>query len=62
MQNNKLIIARHNCGLTQKELAKRIGISERQYQRLEYGKSDGSLKTWKILSDILKVSIEDLNQ
>lgn len=60
MQNNKLIMARNNCKFTQKELAKMIGISVRQYQRLEYGESEGSLKIWKKISKFLNVSIENL--
>lgn len=60
MLNTKLINARHECELTQKELAKKIGISERQYQRLEHGDSEGSLRNWKKISNVLKIPIEEL--
>ena len=45
--------------LTQEELANKLGISTRQYQRLEAGTSDGSIKTWLKLKDILNAETID---
>jgi len=38
--------------LTQKQLAKILNITERQYRHLEAGTSDGSVKIWQQLSKI----------
>ena len=48
-----LIYLRKKRGFKQEELAKKLGISIRQYQRLEAGTSDGSIKIWLKLKDIL---------
>ncbi len=48
-----IINARQNKNLTQVEVAKILEVSERQYQRLEAGTSDGSIKIWRKLKDIL---------
>ncbi len=39
--------------LTQAEVAKAIRLTERQYSRLECGSSDGSVKTWIALKELL---------
>lgn len=39
--------------LTQADVAKAIGLTVRQYGRLEAGTSDGSVKTWKELKKLL---------
>ena len=41
-------------GFSQKELAEKLNISERQYQRLEAGTSDGSIALWQNLKIILQ--------
>ena len=51
---SKLINARKNKGYTQKELAKILDITERQYQRLESGTSNGAIPVWQNLVKILK--------
>jgi len=48
-----LIKLRQCKNLTQVELAKKLEISERQYQNLEAGTSDGSIKIWYKLKNIL---------
>lgn len=58
MRNN-LIKARQNKKLTQVELADKLKISTRQYQKLEAGTSDGSIKTWCKLKDILDAKTID---
>ena len=58
MRNN-LAKLRQNKKLTQVEIANKIGISERQYQYLEAGTSDGSIKIWRKLKDILNAETID---
>lgn len=48
-----LISLRQKRGLTQTEAALKIGITERQYQNLESGDSDGSVKVWQHLKELL---------
>ena len=54
-----LIYLRKKTGFKQEELANKLGISTRQYQRLEAGTSDGSIKTWLKLKDILNAETID---
>jgi DNA-binding XRE family transcriptional regulator len=53
-----LIQARAEKELTQLELSKLVGTSERNYQYLEAGTSNGSLSLWKKLSNVLGKSID----
>lgn len=55
-----LINVRKSKKLTQAETAKLIGITDRQYQRLEAGTSDGSVKVWQRLSELFNKSIDRL--
>lgn len=55
-----LIITRKNNNLTQIDIAKKVGISERQYRSLEAGTSDGSIKIWQKLKLILNKPIDFL--
>ncbi len=55
-----LIEKRKNKGLTQKEVARELGISERQYQNIEAGTSNGKTRYWFRLSEILGAKVEDL--
>lgn len=57
-----LITARKKAGYTQKYIAKLLEISEQQYQRLEAGTSDGSLKLWQKLKALLGMSIDELTE
>lgn len=54
-----LINARKRQGYTQSELANKLGITERQYQRLEAGTSDGSIQVWQNLKIILRTKSID---
>ena len=56
----KLFEKRKEKGFTQKELARELGISERQYSRIEAGTSNGKTLYWFRLSEILGAKIEDL--
>ena len=59
MRNN-LITARKEKDFTQKTLAKMLDITERHYQALEAGTSNGSTKLWENLSQVLSKSIDYL--
>ncbi len=45
---------RKKRGFSQEEIDEKLGISARQYQRLEAGTSDGSVALWLNLKAILK--------
>ena len=51
----KLKAARKAAGLTQQAVAERLGISVRQYQRMEDGTSTGAFHHWDALEDLLWV-------
>lgn len=55
-----LIAKREQEKLTQAETAKATGITTRQYQSLEAGTSDGSVKVWQKLKDLFNTSIDTL--
>lgn len=59
IMRKNLIDARKKNSYTQKELAQLINLSERQYQSLEAGTSDGSIKTWQKLKAILHAETID---
>ena len=46
--------------ITQEELAELLNITPRQVQRIESGESRPSLKTLKLLIEILEISDEDV--
>ena len=46
--------------ITQEELAELLNITPRQVQRIESGASRPSLKTLKLLIEILEISDEDV--
>ena len=47
--------ARKDKGLTQKQVADYLCITERSYQRLECGKTLGSIKHWDTLEDLFGI-------
>jgi len=47
-------------GYTQRDMSSLIGITERQYQNLEYGDSFGSEATWDKLEGVLGVPWQTL--
>ena len=61
MRNN-LIECRCKKGFTQKQFAEKLNITERQYQRIEQGQSDGSIKLWIKIKSLLAQSIDFLIQ
>ena len=57
---NKVKIFRNKKQLTQKELALKAQISERQLQRIEEGEQDPKMSTVVKLAVALEVSLTDL--
>lgn len=47
--------ARQEAGMTQQEVADRLGISLRQYQRMESGISVGDVSLWDMLEDMFNI-------
>lgn len=60
MLRNKLKAARKKADLTQTEVAKHLRITVRQYQAIEAGTSDGSIKVWRKLSELFHETIDSL--
>jgi len=52
--------AREKCGLSQVELAHRLGVSEPTYRRYERSPEVMSLQTARRLADVLGVEFTDL--
>lgn len=59
MRNN-LRKCRTALGYTQKQLADKLEITERQYQRIESGEQDGTIKLWEKIKVLLAQSIDYL--
>jgi DNA-binding XRE family transcriptional regulator len=55
-----LRVFREYRGYTQVQLAEKIGLTQTSIADLEKGKSKGSIDTWKELSSVLNVDIDDL--
>ena len=55
MLRPKLQAARVRAGLTQQDLADRLGLSLRHYQKIEYAELNGSFAVWDALEDLLGV-------
>lgn len=47
--------ARKEKGLTQQQMADKLEISLRHYQKIEYGEIGGSFDVWDALEDILGI-------
>ena len=60
MKNIKLIDRRNKIGLTQVEVAKKAGVSERAYQSYEAGKRQPNVQTAKLIAKVLKSTVEKL--
>lgn len=44
--------ARQDAGMTQKQVAEYLGITESHYQKIEYGNVLGKINTWDMLEDL----------
>ncbi|MCX4299174.1 MAG: helix-turn-helix transcriptional regulator [Lachnospiraceae bacterium] len=47
--------ARQKAGMTQKQVAEYLGITEQHYQRIEYGTTMGKIALWDKLEDLFNV-------
>ncbi len=54
--------ARRAAGLTQQNVADRLGIGLRQYQRIEAGDSSGDYPHWDALEDLLGIHQRKLRE
>lgn len=59
MQRTALKYFRIQHGLTQEQMAKRIGFSRNQYQRVETGEQNVSLKFLVALSNAFGMSLDE---
>ena len=44
--------ARQNAGMTQQQMADRLNLNLRHYQKIEYGEITGSFEIWDALEKI----------
>lgn len=58
--STKLKLVREKSGLTQVEVAKKAGITETSYQRIEYGTQTPSLHTAILIATALNSTVEHL--
>lgn len=54
--------ARKEKGLTQQAVADHLGMSLRQYQRIEDGVANGTFKTWDSLEDLFNIHQRKLRE
>jgi len=54
--------ARKRKGLTQRDIARLLNITVRQYGAIESGASNGSVKVWQEIKRVLGGTIDDLLQ
>ncbi len=54
--------ARQKAGMTQKQVAEYLGISEIGYRQIESGKRLGAIKTWDKLEDLFNVHQKKLRE
>lgn len=47
--------ARQEAGMTQQQMADRLGLTLRHYQKIEYAELNGSFEVWDALEDLLGV-------
>ena len=58
----RLKAARKAAGMTQQQVADRLGISVRYYQSIEAGEKTGSFDIWDNLEDMLSIHQRLLRQ
>ena len=62
MARENLKKARQEAGMTQKEVAEYLGITEQYYQKIEYGTVISSINIWDKLEDLFKISQRKLRE
>ena len=55
MIRHNLQQARKSAVMTQQQVADKLGITLRHYQKIEYGELNGSFEVWDALEDLLLV-------
>lgn len=55
MARKNLKEARQEAGMTQQEIANKLSIGLRHYQKIEAGDTNGSFEVWDALEDILGI-------
>lgn len=60
MKNTKLKEAREKCGLTQAQVAEKVGTTARAYQYYEAGEREPSVKTAILIARTVKSTVEKL--
>lgn len=54
--------ARQEAGLTQQQIADKLNVGLRQYQRIEKGTTDGTFDVWDKLEDIFSIHQRTLRE
>lgn len=54
--------ARQRAGMTQKQVAEYLGMTERAYQRLESGERLGTIETWDLMEDLFNTHQRKLRE
>lgn len=62
MARDALKAARRDAGMTQQQVADRLGISLRYYQNLEAGDRDGDFAIWDELEDMFAIHQRELRR
>ena len=62
MSRKNLKEARQKAGMTQKDVAEYLRISETHYQKIEYGNIIGKITMWDMLEDLFNVPQRNLRE
>lgn len=62
MARENLKKARKEAGMTQKQVAEYLFITERHYKAIEYGERVGSVELWDKLEDLFNVHQRKLRE
>lgn len=54
--------ARKEAGMTQQQMADKLHLNLRHYQKIEYGELNGSFEVWDALEDLLGVHQRKLRE
>jgi transcriptional regulator with XRE-family HTH domain len=58
----KLITIRTKAGLSRRQIAQSLGITERMYQHIEHGTREGKGRIWDALETIFKTPQRELRK
>ena len=62
MPRNNLKEARNKAGMTQKQVAEYLKISERYYKQIESGQRTGDFTLWDMLEDLFAIHQRQLRK